>query len=114
MSEANVELVREAIAAFLRGDTESALQAAHPGLVAHRAPPLPDPQTYHGPEGVLRMYADWTADFEEFEMATLEFIDAGDRVVVEMFQRGRGRASGALVEGRYWFVSAGTRQGYRT
>ena len=106
MSEENVELVREALAAFIRGDTDTALEAAHPDLVARRAPPLPDPQTYHGIEGVLEMYADWTMDFEEFEMATGEFIDAGDRVVVEIFQRGKGRASGALVEGRFWFVYA--------
>ncbi len=37
-------------------------------------------------------------------MATREFTDAGDHVVVEVFQRGRGRASGAEVEGRFWFV----------
>jgi ketosteroid isomerase-like protein len=104
VSEDNVELVRGALAAFLRGDVDKALEAAHPDVVARRTPPLPDPQTYHGIEGVLEMYADWTADFEEFEMATGEFIDAGDRVVVEIFQRGRGRASGALVEGRFWFV----------
>jgi uncharacterized protein len=104
VSEANVELVREAVAAFLRGDVDAALEAAHPDLVAHRAPPLPDPQTYHGREGVLQMYADWTADFDEFEMATGDFIDAGDRVVVEVLQRGRGRASGVMVEGRFWFV----------
>jgi ketosteroid isomerase-like protein len=104
VSEENVELVRAALAAFVRGDADAALQAAHPNLVAHRAAPLPDPQIYHGVEGLLEMYADWTADFEDFEMETGEFIDAGDRVVVEIFQRGRGRASGALVEGRFWFV----------
>jgi ketosteroid isomerase-like protein len=104
VSRENVELVRGALEAFLRGDVDAAAQAAHPDLVAYRAPPLPDPQTYRGIEGVLQMYADWTADFEEFEMATGEYIDADDRVVVDIFQRGRGRASGALVEGRFWFV----------
>jgi ketosteroid isomerase-like protein len=104
VSEANVELVRTALAAFLRGDIDAALHMAHPDVVSHRAPPLPDPQTYHGTGGVLQMYEDWTADFEEFEMAAGEFIDAGDRVVVEVHQRGRGRTSGAPVRGRFWFV----------
>lgn len=104
MSEENVELVREGWAAFLSGDVERALEKVHPDAVAVRAPPLPDPQTYHGPDGVLQMYADWTAEFGEFEMATREFKDVGDRVVVEVFQRGRGRASQAAVEGSFWFV----------
>jgi ketosteroid isomerase-like protein len=103
MSE-NVELVREALAAFLRGDLERALEFAHPDVVSHRAPPLPDPQTYHGIDGVLQMYDDWTTDFEEFEMEVVELTEAGDRVVVEMVQRGRGKASGVVVEGRFWFV----------
>jgi ketosteroid isomerase-like protein len=103
-SDTNVELVREAIAAFLRGDFDAARPVIHPDVVCHRAAPLPDPQTYHGQEGVLQMYADWTRDFDEFEMSTGEFIGAGDRVVVEFFQRGRGRTSGAVVEGQFWFV----------
>jgi ketosteroid isomerase-like protein len=104
MSAENVELVRRAWDAFLRGDVETALESMHPDAVAYRAPPLPDPQAYHGAEGVLQMYADWTAEFEDFEMATGEFTDAGYHVVVEVLQRGRGRASGAVVEGRFWFV----------
>jgi ketosteroid isomerase-like protein len=104
VSEENVELVRKAWAAFLSGDVERALESVHPDAVAFRAPPLPDPQTYHGPKGILQMYADWKAQFGEFQMATGEFEDAGDDVVVEVFQRGEGRASGAAVEGCFWFV----------
>jgi ketosteroid isomerase-like protein len=105
MSEENVELVRQGLEAFFVGDLERAMSSVHPDAVALRAPPLPDPQTYHGIEGVLQMYADWTTDFGEFEMAAGEFIDAGDRVAAEVFQRGRRQASGAVVEGRFWFVS---------
>ena len=100
----NIELVRAAWEAFVRGDLVAALADAHPDAVAFRAPPLPDPQTYRGRAGVLQMYADWTAPFSEFEMQAEQFIGAGDRVVVEVWQRGRGRASGAVVEGRFWFV----------
>jgi ketosteroid isomerase-like protein len=48
--------------------------------------------------------ADWTADFDEFEMTGEEFIDAGDRVVVRIKQRAQGHGSGAPVEGEFWFV----------
>jgi ketosteroid isomerase-like protein len=103
MSE-NVELVREGIAAWLSGDVERASELVHPDVVSIRMPPIPDPQTYHGVAGIQEMYDDWTADFGEFEMEPLEFVDAGERVVVGMIQRGTGKASGASVEGRFWFV----------
>jgi ketosteroid isomerase-like protein len=69
-----------------------------------RAPPLPDPQTSHGPDGVLQMHEDWTTSFGEFEMEMVELAEVGDRVVVELIQRGTGLASGAEVAGRFWFV----------
>jgi ketosteroid isomerase-like protein len=50
------------------------------------------------------MYADWTADLRDFEMEVLEYTEVGDRVIVEMVQRGTGRASGAAVSGHFWFV----------
>jgi ketosteroid isomerase-like protein len=103
-SAENVELVRECWAAFLRGDLEGALARVHPEVVTFRAPPLPDVRTYHGVEGLLEAYADWTANFVEFEMSTGKFMTVGDRVVVEICQRARGQASGALVMGRFWFV----------
>jgi ketosteroid isomerase-like protein len=103
MSE-NVELVREGLAAWLSGDVERAAELVHPDVVSVRMPPIPDPGTYHGVAGIQEMYDDWTADFGAFEMEPLEFVDVGDRVVVGMIQRGTGKASGAPVEGRFWFV----------
>jgi ketosteroid isomerase-like protein len=50
------------------------------------------------------MYEDWTTSFGEFEMEVVELAEVGDRVVVEMIQRGTGLASGAEVTGRFWFV----------
>ena len=103
MSE-NVELVREALADWLGGDTARAAERIHPDVVSIRMPPIPDPQTYHGVAGIQQMYDDWTAQFGEFEMEPFEFLDAGERVVVGMLQRGTGKASGASVAGRFWFV----------
>jgi ketosteroid isomerase-like protein len=100
----NLDLVRAAVDAFLRGDVERALEFADPGIISFRAPPLPDPQTYHGPDGVVQMYEDWTAEFGEFDMEVVEVSEAGERVVVEMIQWGRGRASGAPVVGHFWFL----------
>jgi ketosteroid isomerase-like protein len=100
----NIELVRAAVDAFLRGEFDRSLEFAHPDIVSYRAPPLPDPQTYHGPAGVLQMYEDWTAEFGEFEMEVLAVEEVGGRVIVEMDQHGTGRTSGAPVAARFWFV----------
>ena len=105
MTSDNVRLVRDGVQAFIDGDAERAPEMVHPDMVSARVAPLPDPQTYHGIEGVLQMYADWTAYFEDFEMWIGECFEVGDdHVVVELAQRGTGKASGAPVEGRFWFV----------
>jgi ketosteroid isomerase-like protein len=101
---ANVDLVREAFDAFMRGEVDRALEFADPDIICVRAPPIPDPQTYHGIDGVLQMYADWTTDFDDFEMEALDYDEVGGRVLVEVIQRGRGKASGVRVVGRFWFV----------
>jgi ketosteroid isomerase-like protein len=100
----NTELVRAAVDAFLRGELERSLEFAHPDIVSFRAPPLPDPQTYHGPAGVLQMYEDWTAEFGDFQMEVLGLEEVGARVIVEMDQHGTGRSSGAPVAAHFWFV----------
>ena len=100
----NVDLVREAFDAFMRGEVDRALESADPDIICVRAPPIPDPQTYHGIDGVLQMYADWTTDFDDFEMESVEFAEVGDRVIVEMINRGTGKASGVVVDGRFWFA----------
>jgi ketosteroid isomerase-like protein len=100
----NVDLVREALDAFMRGEVDRALEFADPDIICVRAPPIPDPQTCHGIDGVLQMYADWTTDFDDFEMEALDYDEVGDRVFVEVIQRGRGKASGVMVLGRFWFA----------
>jgi ketosteroid isomerase-like protein len=101
---ANVDLVREAFEAFMRGEVDRALELADPDIICQRAPPIPDPQTYHGIDGVLQMYADWTTDFDDFEMEAVDYDEVGGRVFAEIVQRGRGKASGVMVVGRFWFV----------
>jgi ketosteroid isomerase-like protein len=98
----NTEIVREGLDAFFKGDLERALAFADPDVVSVRHAPIPDPQTYRGREGILEMLADWTTDFDEFEMEALEYREVGDRVLVDVEQRGIGKASGVEVAGRFW------------
>jgi ketosteroid isomerase-like protein len=102
----NAEIVRDATEAFLTGDLDRAREFTHPDIVCVRPAPFPDSQTYRGFDGVVRMWADWTGEFEDFEMEALESEELGDRVLVEVVQRGRGKASGVTVVGRFWFLYA--------
>lgn len=97
-----IELVRASLGAFLRGDLEAALSPASEDVVSVRAAPLPDPQTYHGTDGVIAMWNEWTAEFSEFTITIVDAVEVGDRVIADVQQRGIGRASGAEVEGRFW------------
>jgi ketosteroid isomerase-like protein len=102
MSQENVEIVRRTYAAFERGDISAALDDADPGLVTYRADP--EAATWHGPEGFLQAFADWTEGFDDFSATAEEFIDAGERVIVRVHQRARGHGSGVPVEADFWFV----------
>ena len=103
MSEGNVEIIRRIYAAFDRGDIDAILAETDPEVALH-AHPLGDEGKFEGHDGFLPFIANWTDQFEDFEQKTEEIIDAGDRVVVRVLQRGRGRGSGVPVEGHFWLV----------
>ncbi len=105
MSQDDVDLVRSGYEDFYRGDFEALLARVDPNVVTERLPPLPDPELYHGREGILKALAEWTEDFEDFDMRAEEVTNVGDgRLVVRIMQRARGKTSGAEVEGEFWFV----------
>jgi ketosteroid isomerase-like protein len=102
MSAENVEIVRAALEAFRRGDVDEALRRVHPDMVSARIDP--DGAVFHGRDGLLALMADWTEGFEEWSYEAQEFFDRGDRVVVRLYQWGRGAGSGVPVDGEYWMT----------
>jgi hypothetical protein len=54
----------------------------------------PDQQVYHGAEGAMQFNAEWAAAWDDWEMVPEDYIDAGERVVVILIQRGRSKATG--------------------
>src|SRR6476659_7876833 len=110
MSQENVELVRRGFEAWEVGDLSGLLALMDDDLVTRRLAPMPDPGTWHGPEGLLEVAAEWMEAFDEFTMKAEEFIDARAVVGVRGAQGGRGGGSGAPVPGTFWF-GHGARRG---
>ena len=98
MSQENVEIVLEANEAWRRGDLDAVLRALDPGIEWHTAADEPDAGTHRGVEAVISLIADWARSFEDFSVEPLEFIDAGDRVVMPITARGRPHGSAQTVE----------------
>jgi ketosteroid isomerase-like protein len=103
MSEENVEIVRKGLKGVERDDIEMMLRDVAPDLVTQRHEV--DAATYHGPEGLLEAYMEWTEGFDEFTMTGEEFIDAGgNQVLVRVHQQAVGSKSGVPIEADFWFL----------
>jgi uncharacterized protein len=105
MSQENVDVVRRSFEAYVRGDVRASLADFDPDVVTRRVAPAPDPQAYHGHDGLLQIVSDWTQDFDRFVATADELVDAGgDQVIARVHQEGYGKHSGAPVEAHFWFV----------
>jgi uncharacterized protein len=110
MSQANVDLVRAVYDRFRGGDRDGALALYHPDVEVHDRPEIPDPRVYRGHEGVLESLGSSRSEFAGLDIVPEEFIDRGDRVVVEFRFVGQGRESGVPIEQRLchaWSVRDG-------
>jgi ketosteroid isomerase-like protein len=104
MSQENVEIVRQAFDTWERGDLEGHLRLVHEDIVCQRMAPLIDSKTYRGVEGYLQWAGDWLRPYEDFRFRPNEYIDAGDRVLVEVPQEGRLAGSDQVMTGVFWFL----------
>ena len=96
MSERNVEVVRR----FLVLDVDEALEYARP---RHRVEPHRGSRG-RGTRCRSRQPARWKGEWEDYELLPEEFDHVGDRVVVAVRMRARGRASGIPVDARLYDV----------
>jgi ketosteroid isomerase-like protein len=100
MSQENVEIMRRAFDAWTQGELAEAIAFVDENAIIQ---PIIGPK-WHGPQGLLEMFADWVEGFDQFSMTAEEFIDAGDCVVVRVRQEGRGSSTGVPVQVIFWFV----------
>ena len=98
MSTENVERVRDAYAAFNRGDFEAAVSAFDPEAVWIPYLGALEASSYRGHEALLRMWTELNEALGgSLRLEVKELIDAGDSVIAVVEGRATGTASGAEV-----------------
>ncbi|HYI47133.1 MAG TPA: nuclear transport factor 2 family protein [Allosphingosinicella sp.] len=101
MSQENVELIRAIYAAFAAGDVPGVLSRMSADIVWNEAENFPyaDGNPYVGPEAVLQgVFARIGAEWDGFEAAPDELLDAGDAVVALGRYRGTFKATGKRLD----------------
>jgi ketosteroid isomerase-like protein len=99
MPPASIEIVRRLIDAWNERDLEAALGEMHSQCEVR---PVEATETLRGHDGVAAAFRDWFEAFEQFTMKPEDFVVHGDRVLVPMRQRARGKGSGLEVEERFY------------
>jgi ketosteroid isomerase-like protein len=99
MSQENVEIVRAAIDAFVRGDDEGVLSHCDEDIEITQAAGFAGyPEKLHGHAGVLEAFDLWPEQWDDYRIEILRIADLGDHVMVTQMVRGRGKGSGVQVE----------------
>ena len=99
VSEENVEVVRAAIGAFVRGDYEGVLSLCDEDIEITQAVGFAGiPDKLHGHAGVLEAFDLWAEQWDDYQTEILRVADLGDYVMVAQMVRGRGKGSGVQVE----------------
>jgi ketosteroid isomerase-like protein len=98
VTEENVAVVRRGYERYLA----TGVIRAHPDLVWDVSRlGWPDQQIYAGVEGAMQFNAEWAAAWDDWELEVEDYLDAGERVVVIINQRGRSKATGVPVDMRF-------------
>ena len=104
MPQENLQRVQAAFDAYFRGDQQAMLELVAPDIVATQFPDQADVHDYHGHEGLVQVMTEWIGTWDDWSIEILGTREAGDLVFVTALQRGRGKGSGAPIEGDVTFV----------
>jgi ketosteroid isomerase-like protein len=104
MSQENVTVVQSAFAAYMRDDKAAARELIEPDVRISTRPDQPDARELHGLAGMRQASSEWTEAWAEHTIAAVEFLDAGDSVLVRTREEGRGRTSGITMQTGSTFV----------
>jgi ketosteroid isomerase-like protein len=109
MSQENVEIVRGAVEALQAGDDERVLEHFHEEIEIHEPPAMPGARVRRGHSGYRESRVSLEETFREIAYAPVEFIEAGERVLVVVRYQGRARQSDLPVDLLvYWLYALRT------
>ena len=97
MLQENVEIVRRFL---VIDDLDEALTYADPAIVWNPV----EESSAKGHDAVRASTSRWRGEWTDYELVPEEFVDMGDRVVVTVRFRARGRRSGIAVDARLYDV----------
>jgi ketosteroid isomerase-like protein len=95
----NVEVVREMLEAYLRGDYEAALPA-----FAHDVEVITALERFHGPAGVVKEAKRWEEMWSDYRFEVEDLVGAGDKVALLYHQVGNAKGSRIEVDERAAWV----------
>ncbi|HEX3432559.1 MAG TPA: nuclear transport factor 2 family protein [Solirubrobacteraceae bacterium] len=111
MSQENVEIVRGAFQAFGAGGIDAALSFFSPDVVWYPTDRWVDDAAYRGHDGVRRIAAAFSGNFDDFRYEVDDLRDAQDRVVALVDMIGRIKQSQDEVSQRLGLVLSGFSDG---
>jgi ketosteroid isomerase-like protein len=103
VSRENVEVVLNTFRAFQERDDEALFANYAPDIVwdLGRYSPWTEQPLFRGHDGIRQFFRLWLEDFEDYEGQALDPVDAGERVVVTVVDRAKGKRSGVPIERRH-------------
>jgi ketosteroid isomerase-like protein len=104
MSQRNIELVQEAMAAYFRDDEAALRKLVTADVMVTTRPDQPDPRTTRGYEDFIRSTREWTEAWKDWSFDVLRVAEIGDFVLVDANQTGQGASSGVPIEGGVTFL----------
>jgi ketosteroid isomerase-like protein len=90
----NLDIVREAVDAFSRGDVSGWIESFHADVVWVPATDIPDIGPSHGKEELLELMQAWLEPWDRFEVETLALEEHGDKVLWTYVQRASQKGTG--------------------
>jgi ketosteroid isomerase-like protein len=94
-----VEQLRDGYEAFNRGDIQAVTLLLDPEIEVIERDEAPERNVFKGREDVMAGFHALRDDFDDYRFEPREFITEPEHVIVVLRQSGRGRISGAQVEG---------------
>jgi uncharacterized protein len=94
-----VEQLRDGYRAFNRGDMDAVTRLLEPDVVITERDEAPERSVFTGRDEAMAGFHALRADFDDYRFEPQEFLEDPGHVIVVLRQSGRGRLSGAPVEG---------------